>query len=101
MARWDSAFVATPRVCLTKVPFLASFWPDMDTERGVAIYMYLKHPPDDSDSKYIEFIDLTHQVQVLVPKYHFWPHTMRERGVAPWDPAHVTPRVKWCMHTKF
>ena len=26
------------------------FWPDMNTESGVTIYMYLKHSPDDSDS---------------------------------------------------
>ena len=25
--------------------------------------------------------------------------TVSVRGVARWDPAHVTPRVKLCMHT--
>ena len=34
----------TPRVCLAKVPFLASFGPDMKTEMGVVIYMYLNIP---------------------------------------------------------
>ena len=36
--------------------------------------------------------------------YHFWhfyPHTGKGRGVARWDPARVTPRVKLYMHTKF
>ena len=45
-------FVA-PRVCLVKVPFLASFGPDTKTEVGVVIYRYLKHSPDYIDSKYI------------------------------------------------
>ena len=31
-------FVA-PRVCMVKVPFLLSFWPGMNTEMGVVIYM--------------------------------------------------------------
>ena len=33
-----------PRACLTKVPFLALFWPDTNKEMAVVIYMYLKHP---------------------------------------------------------
>ena len=33
-------------VCMVKVPFLAFFGPDMNTEMGVVIYMYLKHSPD-------------------------------------------------------
>ena len=48
------AHVVATRVCLAKVLFLALFWPNINTERGVAIYMYLKHSPDDSDSKYIK-----------------------------------------------
>ena len=36
-----------------KVPFWAFFGLDMNIEMGVAIYMYLKHPPDYIDSKYI------------------------------------------------
>ena len=59
MARWDSSRVVAPRVCPAKVPFLALFWPDMNAERGVAIYMYLKHSADVSDSKYIRFVGLT------------------------------------------
>ena len=39
------AHVVVPRVDLIKVPILAFFWPDMNTERGVAIYMYLKTFP--------------------------------------------------------
>ena len=40
---------------VVKVPFLAFFffWPDIKTEMGVVIYMYLKHSPDYIDSKYI------------------------------------------------
>ena len=30
----------TLRVCMAKVPFLAFFGPDMNTEIGVVIYMY-------------------------------------------------------------
>ena len=40
----------TPRVCLIKVPLLASFGPDMKIEVGVVIYRYLKHSPDYIDS---------------------------------------------------
>ena len=42
-----------PRVCMVKVPFLALFWPNMNTEMGVVIYMYLKYSPDYIDFKYI------------------------------------------------
>ena len=35
------------------VLFLALFGPDMKTEMGVVIYMYLKYSPDYIDSKYI------------------------------------------------
>ena len=49
----------TSRVCLAQVPFLAFFWPDMNTEIGVVIYIYLKHYPDYIDSKYIWFHGLT------------------------------------------
>ena len=34
--------------------------------------MYFKHAPDDSDSKYIGFEELTPLVQVLFLKYMFW-----------------------------
>ena len=43
----------TSKVCLTKVPFVAIFWPDMNTKMGVFIYMYLKYCSDYIDSKYI------------------------------------------------
>ena len=43
----------TPRVCMTKVPFLAFLGPDMNIEVGVVMYMHLKHSPDYIDSKYI------------------------------------------------
>ena len=43
----------TQKVCLTKIPFVAIFWPDRDTKVGVVIYMYSKYSPDYIDSKYI------------------------------------------------
>ena len=66
----------SPRVCLVKVQFLAFFGPDMKTEMGVVIYMYLNYSPDNFDSKCLWV-------------YVVW-----------WDPAHVTPRVKLYMHIK-
>ena len=42
-----------PRVCMAQVPFLAFFGPEMNTEMGVVLYMYLKHSLDYIDSKYI------------------------------------------------
>ena len=38
---------------LIKVPFLDHFWPNMNTEMGVVLYMYLKHPHDYFDAEYI------------------------------------------------
>ena len=35
------------------------FGPDMDTEMGVVIYMYLKHSPEYIESKYIWVHGLT------------------------------------------
>ena len=35
----------TQKVCLTKIPFVAIFWPDRDTKVGVVIYMYSKYSP--------------------------------------------------------
>ena len=44
-----------PRVCLAEVTFLAFFGPDIITQMGVIIiiYMYSKHSPDYIDSKYM------------------------------------------------
>ena len=36
-----------------KYHFWVYFGPYMNTERGVVISMYLKHPPDFIDSKYV------------------------------------------------
>ena len=36
--------VVAPKVSLTKVPFVAIFWPDMNSKMGVVIYMYLNIP---------------------------------------------------------
>ena len=49
----------SPRVCMAKVPFLASFGPDMNIEMDMIIYMHLKHSPDYIDSKYIWVRGLT------------------------------------------
>ena len=40
---------------MDKIPFLAFLGggPDMKTEMGVVIFMYLKHSPDYIDSNYI------------------------------------------------
>ena len=64
--------LVAPRVCLVKVPFWPIFGPDMKTEMGVVIYMYLKHSPGYIDCKYIWFISLTPWAQDFVLKYHFW-----------------------------
>ena len=58
-----------PRVCMAKVQFLEFFGPDMNTEMGVVIYMYLKHPPDYIDSKYIWIHGLIPKVQVFMQMY--------------------------------
>ena len=52
---------ADPRVCMAKVPFSLFFLggPDMNTEMGVVIYMYLKYSPDYIASKYIWVHGLT------------------------------------------
>ena len=59
-----------PKVCMAKVPFLALFFfffgPDMSTEMGVVICMYLKHLPDYIDSKYIWVHGLISLVQVFL-----------------------------------
>ena len=33
--------------------------------------------------------------------YGIFSLTHHEEGVARWDPPHVSPRVKLCVHTKF
>ena len=43
-----------PRVCMAKVPFMTFLGPDMNTEMGVAIYMYFKQFPDYIASKYMD-----------------------------------------------
>ena len=92
-----------PRVCLAKVPFLAIFGPDMKTEMGVVIYMYSKDSSDYIDSKYIWVHgsnSLGSSVSAEIPFLTFLAFTGKA-SVAKWDPAHVTPRVKSHMHTKF
>ena len=70
----------------------------MNTEMGMVIYMYLKHSPDYIDSKYIWVHGLRlkcfcrNTILVFVAL-----HRERKRC----DPAHVTPTVKFYMHTKF
>ena len=52
---------------MAKVPFLALFRPDMKTEMGVVIYMYLNIPQ-------IILIPNIYGCMSLIPwlKYHFW-----------------------------
>ena len=45
--------ICCSRICWPKYHFFAFFGPDMNTEMGVVIYMYLKHFPNYIDSKYI------------------------------------------------
>ena len=73
---------------------------------GVVIYTHLKHPPDYIDSKYIWVHgsnSLGSSVLAEIPFLAFLVlHTGKEEvWPGPWDPAHVTPRVKLYMHTKF
>ena len=66
--------------------------------------MHLKHPPDHIDSKYIwvhESNSLGSSVLAEIQFLAFLALHRKERGVARWDSAHVTPRVKLYMHTKF
>ena len=48
-----------PKVCLAKIQFVAIFWPNMNINMGVVIYMYLKHSPDIIVQKYIWILGLT------------------------------------------
>ena len=52
-------YVCCSKGLLAKVPILAFFRPDMNKEKGVVIYMYLKHSPDYIDSKFIWVHGLT------------------------------------------
>ena len=44
-----------PKCLYGQTTIFGSFWggPDMKTEMGVVIFMYLKHSPEDIDSKYV------------------------------------------------
>ena len=71
---------------------------------GVVICMHLKHSPNYIDSKYIWVHvsnSLGSSVFAEIPFLAFLPSTGKGRGVARWDLAHVTPRVKLFMCTKF
>ena len=78
--------------------------PDMETEMGVVIYMHLKNLPDYIDSKYIWVHgsnSLGSSVLAEIPFLSFLALHRKGIGMARWDPAHDTPRVKLYMHTKF
>ena len=96
VASWDSAYIVAPRVCLAKVPFLAQH----ERRKGCGHICTWKIPQMILDSKYRVCKSNTLGPSVI-SKVPFLPYTMREKGVAWWDPAHVTPRVKLYMHTKF
>ena len=92
------------RVCIVKVPFWPFFRPDIKTEMGVVICMHFKHSPDYIDSKYIWVRGSNSQGSSVFTEIQFLaflPYTGKGRGVARWDLAHVTPRVKLYMRTKF
>ena len=86
-----------PRVCWPKY----YFWPDMKTEMGVVISMYLKHSPDYIDSIYIYMVHGSNSqgssVMAEIPFLTFLVLHRESRC----DPANVTLRVKLYIHTKF
>ena len=93
-----------PRVCPAKVPFLSIFGPNMKTEIGVVIYIYLKRSPDYTDSKYIWIHgsnSLGSRVLAEIQFLTFLDLHRERRGVALCDQAHVTLIIKSYMHTKF
>ena len=65
--------------------------------------MYLKHSTDYIESKYIWVHGSNSQEFLLLNTIFgiFLSYTGKGRGVAKWDTAHVTPRVKLYMRTKF
>ena len=84
------------------------FWPffgtDIKIEISVVIYMHLNHSPDYVDSKYIWFHginSLGSSVFAKIPFLAFFTLHRGGGGVARWDLAHFTPRVKFYMYTKF
>ena len=81
----------TPRVCL--VPFLAFFGTDIKTKMGIFIYMYLKHSQDYVNFKYM-WVSGSNSLGSSV--FAFFALCKERRR----DPAHVTPRVRFYMHTK-
>ena len=64
-ARKDPTHV-TPKIKLF------NFGTDMKMEMGVVIYIYLKHPPDYIDSKYIWVHGFNSLGSSILVKYHFW-----------------------------
>ena len=59
--------------------------PDIKTEMGVVIFMYLNIPQIILIPIIYGFMGLTPLVQVYLLKYHFWhflPYTRKGRGVA-------------------
>ena len=56
---------------MAKVPFWAFFGPDINTEMGMVIYMFLKHSPDYIDSKYICVHGSNSLGSSSLLKYHF------------------------------
>ena len=65
-----------PKVSLTKVPFGAIIWPDMNSKMGVVICMYLKHSHDYIDSNVYGFMGLS-------PIFGIFSLTQRKEEVWP------------------
>ena len=89
-----------PRVCLAKVPFLAFFEADMNTEMGVVMQMYLKHYPDKIDSKYIWDHGSNSLGSSDFAEIPVWNPLALHRERKRCNPLSVTPRVNLNMHTK-
>ena len=75
----------------------------MKTEMGVVIYIYSKDPPDYIYSKYVwvhgsNSLDSSASAEISFLAFLAFK---RKGGVARWEPAHATPKVKSYMHTKF
>ena len=76
----------------------------METEMGVVIYMHLKYPRDNIDSKYMWVHgsnSLGSSFLAEIPFLTFLALHRKGRSVARWNPAHVTPRVKLYMQPSF
>ena len=76
----------------------------MKMEMGVVMNMYLKHSPDYNNSKYIWIHwsnSLGSSVFAEIPFLALIVSHRERKRYGQVGPAHVTPRVKLYIHTKF